>query len=88
MLYYERIDISKGTDPTKSNISKECMICDYWFFNHGFKFQDSVCNVCLDLTMLIFNIRDITIITVTNVDYCCIIHSISKSDTINIFIRM
>ena len=27
MLYYDRIDISEGIDPTKSNISKECMIC-------------------------------------------------------------
>ena len=63
------------------------MICHYRFFNHGFKFQDSVCNVCPDLTILIFNIRDITIITVTNVDYCCIIQNISKSDAINIFIR-
>ena len=25
------------------NKSKECMICQYWFFNHRFKFQDSVC---------------------------------------------
>ena len=26
------------------------MICHYWFFNHGFKFQDSVHNGCHDLT--------------------------------------
>ena len=26
MLYYDRIDISVGTDPTKSNRSKECMM--------------------------------------------------------------
>ena len=38
MLYYERIDISKEIDHAKSNNSKECMICNYWFFNHGFKF--------------------------------------------------
>ena len=31
MLYYDRIDISIGIDPTKSNKSKECMICDYCF---------------------------------------------------------
>ena len=44
MLYYERIDIGEGTDLAKRNNSKECMICHYWFFNHGFEFQDSVCN--------------------------------------------
>ena len=31
-MYYHKIDISKGIDPTKSNQSKECMICHYWFF--------------------------------------------------------
>ena len=39
MLYYDRIGLNEGIDPTKSNKSKECMICHYWFFNHGFKFQ-------------------------------------------------
>ena len=42
MLYYEITDISEGIDFTKSNRSKECVICYYWLFNHGFKFQDSV----------------------------------------------
>ena len=69
MLYYNRIDINEGTDPTKSNKSAECMICHYWFFDHGFRFQDSVCNSSHYLTMLCLNISDFTIITVTNVDY-------------------
>ena len=41
----------------------------YCFFNHGFKFQDSGCTGCNDLTMLGINISDIAIITVKNVDY-------------------
>ena len=60
------------------------MICHYWFFNHGLKFQDSVCNVCHDLTILSVNISDIAIITVKNVDYYCIIFNISKSKAINL----
>ena len=68
MLYYDTKDISKWTDLAKSNNSKECMICHYFFSNHGFKFQDSVCNGCHDLTMLRLNISDIAIITVKNVD--------------------
>ena len=36
---YDRIDISKGIYLAKSSICKEFMICHYWFFNHGFKFQ-------------------------------------------------
>ena len=67
MLHNDRIDISKGTDPTKSNKSRECMICHYFFLNCGFKFQDYVCNGCHDLTMLRVNISNIAIITFKNV---------------------
>ena len=38
------------------------MICHYWFFNHGIKFQDYVCNGCHDLTMLSVNMSDIAVI--------------------------
>ena len=51
MFYYDRIDTSEKIDLAKSNNSKECMICHYWFFNLGFNFQDYVCNGCHDLTM-------------------------------------
>ena len=81
MLYYDRTDISKVVDLAKSNKSKESMICICWFFNHGFKSQDDV-NVCHDLTMLCLNISDTIIITVKNIDCCCIIHNISKSEAI------
>ena len=84
MLHYNRIDIAEGNDPTESNKNKECMICHYWFFNHGFKFQDSVCNGWHTLTILIVNIRNIAIIIIKNVDYHCIIHNIIKPETINL----
>ena len=76
MLFYDRIDISEGIDLAKSNNSKEYMICLYWFFNHGFKFQDYVFNGCHDLTMFSVTISDIAIITVKNLDYRCIIYNI------------
>ena len=61
-------------------------IWHYWFFNHGFNFQDYVCHDCHDLAfvMLIGNVTDIAIITVKNVDYHCIFHNISKSEAINL----
>ena len=83
MLHYDRTDISERIDLAKSNRSKGYMICHYWFFNHGFKFQNSVCNGCHDLTMLRLNISDTTIITVKIVDYHCIIHNITTSEAIN-----
>ena len=60
------------------------MICHYWFFNHGFKLQDSVRNGCHVFTMLSVNISDITIITIKNVDYRCIINNSSKSEAISL----
>ena len=55
------------------------MISHYWFFNHGFEFQNSVCNGRHDLTILTVKKSDIAMITVKNVDYCCIIHNIKKT---------
>ena len=83
-MYYERIGISEGSYFTKSNKSRECMICHYFFFNHGFKFQDYVCSSCHDLTMLSVNFSNIVIITVKNGDYSCIIYNISKSEALNL----
>ena len=42
MLYYNRTDKSGRIDLAKSKNIKECMICDYWFFNHEFKFEDHI----------------------------------------------
>ena len=53
MLYCGRISISLGIDTNKAGRSKECDICQYWYFlnklNKGFKFQPYVCNRCHDL---------------------------------------
>ena len=32
MLEYDIIDISEGIDVNKTNLSKECDICHYWYF--------------------------------------------------------
>ena len=76
------MNISKGTDVAKSNNSKECMACHYSYFSRGFKFQNFVCTSCHDLAMLCHYISDIAIINVKGVDYHCVIHDISKSETI------
>ena len=65
------------------------MICHYWFFNHGFKFEDTVCNGCHNLTMSSVDTSDIAFITmlkafIINVDYRFIIRSICKSEAINL----
>ena len=53
MSYYNIIGLSEGIYTAKSNNIKECIVCHYWSFNHAFKFQNSVCNGCHNLTMLV-----------------------------------
>ena len=61
MLYCGRVDISRRIDPTKSDRSKEYMIFQYCFFNHGFKFQDYFCNGNHDFTNLFLDISGIAL---------------------------
>ena len=76
MLHRDRIDISEGIDPAKSNDSKECMICHYWSFNNGCKFQNYACNGCHNLTILS--------VSISNIANCCIFCNISKYEAINL----
>ena len=50
MLEYERIDISEGIDINKTNASKECTICRYWYLlDKNSKYELYLCNGCHDL---------------------------------------
>ena len=55
MLQYEKIDASEGIDLNKTSASKECELCQYWFFkDDGFKFEEHVCNGCHDYQRCLF----------------------------------
>ena len=70
MLYFDRTDVSEGTDINKISKSKECDICHYWYFlNKGFQLQPNVCNRCHDLLMMSINLSDIAILNIRSVDY-------------------
>ena len=84
MICYKKIGFTEGIDLTKSQNSKECIVCYYVYFNHGFKFQKPLCNVWHDLLMMSPNNSDISIIFVKGVDYHCIIYDVRKSDTIHL----
>ena len=50
MLEYDRTDNSEGIDVNKTNASKKCDICHYWYFKDiGFKYKPYLCNGCHDL---------------------------------------
>ena len=47
MIEYKRIDISEGIDVNKTNKSKECMLCHYWYFlDKNFSYGPYLCDVC------------------------------------------
>ena len=74
MLYFDRIDVSEGTDVNKTNASKEFDICHYWYFlNKSFKFQPNVCNRCHYFLMISVNLSDIAILNIKGSGYCCLI---------------
>ena len=81
MLRYQKIDISSGIDINKTNASKECKLCHYWFFKDiGFKLEDHVCNKCHDLLMIAYSLKDIAILNAKGATFRCILMGISKNE--------
>ena len=47
MLEYDKIDISDRIDINKTNKSKECMLCHYWYFlDNSFSYGPYLCDGC------------------------------------------
>ena len=70
MLYFDRIDVSEGTDVVnKTSPSKKCDICHYWYFlKYSFEFQPNVCNRCHDLLIMSIHFSDIAILNINGSD--------------------
>ena len=85
MLEYERIDISEGIDVNKTNLSKECDICHYWYFKDiGFKYEPYLCNGCHDLMQKATNFNDIAMVYVKENAYRIHFWYMNKNDAISI----
>ena len=65
MLEYDRIDILEEIDVNKTNASKECDICHYWYFKDiGFKYEPYLWNGCHDLMQKAMSFNDVAIVYV------------------------
>ena len=65
MLEYDRIDISEGTDVNKTDASKECDTCHYWYFKDiSFKYEPYLCNGCHDLIQKAFSFNNVAFVYV------------------------
>ena len=85
MLEYERIDISEGVDVNKTNLSKECGICHYWYFKDiGFKYESCLCNGCHDLMQKAISFNNISIVYIKANTYKINFWYICKDDATNI----
>ena len=85
MLEYNRIDISEGIDVNKTNLSKDCDICHYWYFKDiGFKYESYLCNGCHDLIQKALSINDVAIADIKGSPYRSHFWYMSKNDAINI----
>ena len=65
MFEHDRIDISERIDIIKTNTSKECDTCHYWYFlGKGFKYEPYLCNFCHDLMQKASNFNDVAIVSI------------------------
>ena len=62
MLAYERIDISDGIDVNKSDESKECTLCHYWYvLDKNFSYGSYLCDGCYNMTQKCNKLKNIAI---------------------------
>ena len=70
MPEYDRIDILEGIDVNKTNASRECDTCHYWYFkNMGFKYEPYFCNGCHGLIQKAINFNDVAIVSIKESNY-------------------
>ena len=85
MLHYERIDVSEGTDINKSDKSKKCMICHYWYFKDiDYKYEPYICNGCHDLSVVVYDLNDFMILNIKGGNCRRYRFNFSKSDAIKL----
>ena len=65
MLAYERIDISDRIDVNKSDESKECTLCHYWYFlDKSFSYGPYLCDGCYNMTQKCIKLKNDAIICI------------------------
>ena len=70
MLECDRIDVLEEINVKKTNGSRECIICRYWYFiKINVTFQPEVCTGCQDLVLKAINFNDFAIDTIKGSDY-------------------
>ena len=81
MLKYDKIDITEGIDLNKTNKSKECMFCHYWYFlNKNFSYGSYLCDGCFDISQRSTDFKNIAIVHVKKSTYRIYFQHMSKHE--------
>ena len=80
----QKIDVSERIDTNKTDASRECMLFHYWYFkNVRYKFEPHICNKCHDVLMTAYELKNIAILNVKEIDYRCISWVVSRDEAVN-----
>ena len=81
MVEYDRIDVLEVIDVNKTNASKECDICHYWYFKDiSFRYESYLCNGCHDLMQRAISFNDVAIVYVKGSAYRIHFWYMNKND--------
>ena len=70
MLQYDRINISEGIDINKTNKSKECMLCYYWYLlNRNVTYGPYLCDGYYNIMQKFIDFKNIAIVYVKKSSY-------------------
>ena len=79
MLKYDKIDIEEGIDVDKTNESRECVFCHYWYYpNKNFSYGPFTCDSCYNLVQRLTNFKNIAIVHIKNNAHRIYFKDISK----------
>ena len=62
MLRYEKTDVSEVIDIDKTDASKECMFCHYWYFKDGLKIESNLCDNCYGTLIIAYNSKCLAVL--------------------------
>ena len=88
MLEYDRTYISEGIDMDKTNKSRKCDICHYWYFlDKSFNYEKYLCNGSHNLMQKAMNFDDVAIVSIKGNDYRIHFWYMSKDEAISIMLN-
>ena len=81
MLEYDRLDIVEGIDVDKTNESKECMVCHYWYFlNKNFSYGPYFCDGWYNIMQKSINFENIAVVHIKKNAYRIYFLGMSKRE--------